>query len=58
MPIIILPKPKPKPPEDEPRRPPAEFRVTRAQLADPDWCARNNKRRSEALRNGTLVIID
>jgi hypothetical protein len=58
MPIIIT-KPKPKPePEDKPRPDPKPFRVTRAQLADPDWCARNNRRRSEALRNGTLEIVD
>jgi hypothetical protein len=61
MPIIILPKPKPKPKPDaepEPRRPPEPFRVTRAQLADPEWCHQNNRRRSEALRAGVLEIVD
>jgi hypothetical protein len=62
MPRIIYVKPRPKPDpaeaEAEARRRAQPFRVTRAQLADPDWCARNNRRRSEALRNGTLEIVD
>jgi hypothetical protein len=41
--------------EDRPGEP---FRVTRAQMRDPSWCAANNRRRSEAMRAGTLEVVD
>jgi hypothetical protein len=36
----------------------SKFRVTQAQLRDPEWCAANNGRRAKALREGTLEIVD
>lgn len=36
----------------------AKFRVTRAQLQDPIWCLENNAKRSRAIREKTLEIVD
>jgi hypothetical protein len=35
-----------------------KFRVTRAQLADPHWCRENHDRRKEAMKAGTMEIVD
>lgn len=36
----------------------ARFRVTSAQMRDPEWCRANHARRARALREGNLEIVD
>ncbi len=39
-------------------KPNGKFVVTRAQMADPLWCAENHQARSEHMKAGTLEVVD